>query len=342
MQSDGYQTYNDQRRDAFSAKYQYTASDQTTVTAFSSLMELNSNTPDQKGATRAQIAQFGDNFLMTGDPASPLYYGYNFYNIPTDLRVRRHRATSSATAGPSTTRSTRCGTTTSRTTTARPRSRATSGTDKLNAIGRSATCCRCPTSPSAASSAPDCGPSSPRPTATRRRPIHGPGSTRALPNFHEIVQHDDAAAVRRVSAAKMGNADDHARGEVRVLQAGLHPVRRQRQDRGQPERRAVRAARGRTTTRGCRRSTRITCCSPYWSVYGAVRQGPEHPADQHLRRAGGTRRRSMPKPILSDTAEVGSVWKARRATLDVDFYHIKLQNDYSSTFDPETGDTSTT
>ena len=55
------------------------------VTAFASLMNLNSNTPNQKGATRAQIAQHGDNFLMTNDPASPLYYGYNYYTIPTDF-----------------------------------------------------------------------------------------------------------------------------------------------------------------------------------------------------------------------------------------------------------------
>jgi iron complex outermembrane receptor protein len=85
MQSDGYQTYNDQKRDAFSSKYQYQASDNTSISAFASLMELNSNTPNQKGATRAQIAQYGDNFLMTGDPSSPLYYGYNFYKIPTDF-----------------------------------------------------------------------------------------------------------------------------------------------------------------------------------------------------------------------------------------------------------------
>jgi iron complex outermembrane receptor protein len=78
LKSDGYQTYNFQERKAFSAKYQYAASDRTAVTAFASIIDLRSNTPNQKGATRAQIAQFGDNFLMTGDPASPLYYGYNF------------------------------------------------------------------------------------------------------------------------------------------------------------------------------------------------------------------------------------------------------------------------
>ena len=48
---------------------------------------------------------------------------------------------------------------------------------------------------------------------------------------------------------------------------------------------------------------------------------------------------TLPKPILADTVQFGSVWKSRRATLDVDFYHINFQSDYSSTFDAVTGDT---
>ena len=78
-----YQTFNFQDRKAFSAKYQVSLSDDTVFTAFSSVMQLNSNTPNQKGSTRAQIQQFGDNFLMSGDPTSPLYYKFNFYSIPT-------------------------------------------------------------------------------------------------------------------------------------------------------------------------------------------------------------------------------------------------------------------
>src|SRR5689334_18426995 len=85
MKSDGYQTFNYQDRKAFSTKYQYTVNDTTAITAFSSVMQLNSNTPNQKGSTRAQIAQFGDNFLMSGDPSSPLYYKFNFYSIPTNF-----------------------------------------------------------------------------------------------------------------------------------------------------------------------------------------------------------------------------------------------------------------
>ena len=45
------------------------------------------------------------------------------------------------------------------------------------------------------------------------------------------------------------------------------------------------------------------------------------------------------KPILTDTVQCGSVWKSRRATLDVDVYHIAFQADYSSTLDLVTGDT---
>jgi iron complex outermembrane recepter protein len=48
---------------------------------------------------------------------------------------------------------------------------------------------------------------------------------------------------------------------------------------------------------------------------------------------------TLPKPILTDTVQFGSVWKSNRATLDVDFYHINFQNNYSSTFDPVSGDT---
>lgn len=85
MKSDGYQTYNFQRRNAFSAKYQYRVTPRTTITAFTSLGEVKSNTPDTKTPTRAQVAQFGDNYLMTNDRSQGNYYGYNFYHIPSDF-----------------------------------------------------------------------------------------------------------------------------------------------------------------------------------------------------------------------------------------------------------------
>ena len=85
MLSDGYQTYNYQKRVAGFIKYQYRLSDRTTFTLFSGLVDLWTNTPNLKGPSRAQIAQFGDNYLLSGDPSQPNYYGYNFYHVQTDF-----------------------------------------------------------------------------------------------------------------------------------------------------------------------------------------------------------------------------------------------------------------
>jgi iron complex outermembrane receptor protein len=85
MLSDGYQTYNYQKRLAGFIKYQYRLNDRTTFTLFSGLVDLWTNTPNIKGPTRAQVAQFGDNYLMSGDPSQGNYYGYNFYHVQTDF-----------------------------------------------------------------------------------------------------------------------------------------------------------------------------------------------------------------------------------------------------------------
>ncbi len=83
--SDGYQTDNKQKRDAGSLKYQYKITPQTVATAYVGIIDLWTNTPNFNGPTRAQAAQFGDNFLLNGNPASPLYYGYNYYHVQTDF-----------------------------------------------------------------------------------------------------------------------------------------------------------------------------------------------------------------------------------------------------------------
>src|SRR5215475_9195636 len=85
MKSDGYQTFNFQRRNAGSLKYQYLVSPKWVLTAFTSIVELKSNTPDTKVPTRAQVAKFGDNYLMVDDPTQPNHYKYNFYHIPSDF-----------------------------------------------------------------------------------------------------------------------------------------------------------------------------------------------------------------------------------------------------------------
>ena len=85
MLSDGYQTYNYQKRVAGFLKYQYRLTGRTTFTVFAGLVDLWTNTPNLKGPTRAQVAQFGDNYLLSGDPSLPNYYGYNFYHVQTDF-----------------------------------------------------------------------------------------------------------------------------------------------------------------------------------------------------------------------------------------------------------------
>lgn len=83
--SDGYQTYNYQKRVAGSMKYQYKLSDKTTITVFGGLVDLWNNTPKSNNPTRAQVAEFGDNFLLNNDPTSAYFYGYDFYHIQTDF-----------------------------------------------------------------------------------------------------------------------------------------------------------------------------------------------------------------------------------------------------------------
>ena len=85
MLSDGYQTYNYQKRVAGFIKYQYRLNSRTTFTVFSGLVDLWANTPNTKGPTRAQVAEYGDNYLMSDDPTQPNYYGYNFYHVQTDF-----------------------------------------------------------------------------------------------------------------------------------------------------------------------------------------------------------------------------------------------------------------
>jgi len=83
--SDGYQTYNYQKRVAGATKYQYRLSDKTQITVDFGMIDLWTNTPDWVAPQRSQVAQFGNNFLMNGDPSSPFYYGYSFYHVQTDF-----------------------------------------------------------------------------------------------------------------------------------------------------------------------------------------------------------------------------------------------------------------
>jgi iron complex outermembrane recepter protein len=102
LQSDGYQTFNHQTRNAGDVKVQYKFSDKTVLTGFSGVIWLDANTPNFT-ATRCQMfgtassytctgvlapfAGAGINFLLTNnsDPVNYLNNVYNYYHVPTDF-----------------------------------------------------------------------------------------------------------------------------------------------------------------------------------------------------------------------------------------------------------------
>jgi iron complex outermembrane recepter protein len=115
-QSDGYQTFNFQTRNAGDIQVQYKLSDKTTITGYSGVVWVDANTPNFN-ATRCQMfgqpannsyscalagtptglqpeTGAGLNFLNTNnsDPMLYLDYQYNYYHVPTDFEyVELHK-----------------------------------------------------------------------------------------------------------------------------------------------------------------------------------------------------------------------------------------------------------
>jgi iron complex outermembrane receptor protein len=335
MRSDGYQTYNYQKRDAFSAKYQF-ATDNTVLTAFSSVVDLHSNTPNQKGSTRAQIQQFGDNFLMTGDPSSALYYGYNFYHVPTNFEYFDLKANLGGGWSID-----------NKTYTMRYHNKqnyngvttitATSATDKLNSYWKVGNIV--PVSYVSDRGIFRTGLWSEYASTDRYQTPSDPRTwvDAALPNFHE----------------KFGTTtlQPYAEYQLRVapnltVTPGMK-LAYYKQDFTQF------ADNGKTVgnLNGAPYVQHAVdyhswlpsfdahyLVRPYWSMYGQYGKGQNIPPTS-IFDVQGALVATLPKPILTDTVQVGSVWKSNRATLDVDAYHIKFQNDYTSTTDPVSGDT---
>jgi iron complex outermembrane receptor protein len=86
MNSNGYETYNYQDRQALSFKYRYLVSSSTELTAVESYMDVKNNQLDAGAPTRAQVAQFGPNYLNSNDPTQSNYFGYNLYNVVTSFQ----------------------------------------------------------------------------------------------------------------------------------------------------------------------------------------------------------------------------------------------------------------
>jgi iron complex outermembrane receptor protein len=335
-QSDGYQTFNDIKVDAFSAKYQYAASADTTITAFSSVEDMNSNTPNQKGATRAQIQQFGDNFLMTSDPASPLYYGYNFYRVPTNfeyigvktnlgggwsiddkvytMRYHNQQNYNSVTAIST-----------------------TSAVDKLNAYWKVGN--YLPISYVSSLGIFRTGVWTEYADTNRYQIPSDPRTwiDAALPNFHEMFGTTSLQPFAEYEL-KLGSKLSVTPG---VKLAYYRQNFTQFADNGK----TVGSLNGAPSTQHVvdYHSWLPSADVHYllrssWSVYGQYGKGQNIPPTS-IFDVKGALVATLPKPVLSDTFQVGSVWKSNRATLDVDTYRVKLQNAYSATFDPVAGDT---
>jgi iron complex outermembrane receptor protein len=90
--SDGYQTFNYQQRTAATAKFNYKFSDKTYLTLISTVVVVDSHTPDSD-PTRQQIADHGLNYIMDGSQFNPdgtynsMYYQNFRYHVPTDFEI---------------------------------------------------------------------------------------------------------------------------------------------------------------------------------------------------------------------------------------------------------------
>src|ERR1700730_17404440 len=336
MRSDGYQTFNYQKRDAFSAKYQYSMSDNTTLTGFASVMELKSNTPNQKGATRAQIQQSGDNFLMSGDPTSPLYYKFNFYDVPTNFEYVGVRSIlGSGWSIDNKTYAMRYhnkqnynGLTTIS---------ATSATDKLNSYWKWGNLL--PVSYVSNAGIFRTGLWSEYASTDRYQTPSDPRTwvDAALPNFHEMFGTTTLQPFAEYQL-KLGSKLSVTPG---IKLAYYKQDFTQLADNGK----TVGNLNGAPFVKHAAEYHAWLpsfdahfLVQPYWSIYGQYGKGQNIPPtsvfDVKNAQVG-----TLPKPILTDTVQFGSVWKSRTVKVEIDLYRINFQSDYSSTFDPVSGDT---
>ena len=335
MKSDGYQTFNFQKRDAFSAKYQYAASDDTTITAFSSVMQLNANTPNQKGSTRAQVAQFGDNFLMVDDPTSPINYKFNFYSVPTNFEyfgVKTNLGHGWSIDDKTYTmryynKQNYNGVTTIS---------ATSATDKLNSYWKVGN--NLPLTYVSNTGIFRTGLWMEYASTDRYQTPSDPRTwvDAALPNFHEQFGTTTLQPYAEYSWKAAPNF---------TITPGVKLAHYKQDFTQYADGKTVGSLKGAPYVQhAVDYSTWLPSLDAhylvqsYWSVYGQYGKGQNIPPTS-IFDVAGAQVAVNPKPILTDTVQFGSVWKSNRATLDVDYYHINFQNDYSSTTDPVTLDT---
>jgi iron complex outermembrane receptor protein len=335
MQSDGYQTFNDQHRDAFSMKYQDAISDQTTLTVFGSFVDLRSNTPNFNGPTRAQIAQFGNNYLMSGDPTQPTYFGYNFYAVPTDFSYvglksnlghgwsiddktyiygyhnhQNYNSTSTISA--------------------------TSAVDKLNAYRTTGNLL--PLSQVSQWGTLRTGLWSEYSWTNRYQIPSNPqtGVDAVLPNFHEMFN--------TLILEPYAEYEFQIGQDLTVTPGVKFNYYSQNLTQLPDNGKTVGSLNGAASVSNAAayHSWLPTfnvhyMLQPTWSAYAQYAQGDTIPPTNVFDVKNGAVL-TIPKPTQATTYQVGSVWKATWISLDVDTFYITFQNGYSASIDPTSGE----
>lgn len=337
MKSDGYQTLNKQQRDAFSAKYQYAISADTAITLFGSYITVHANTPNVKGATRGDIAKFGDNYLLDTDPTKANFYGYNFYHVNTDFEYAglasnlgngwklddkaytyyyHNQQNYPGATVPTSTANTAANNT---------------GTDKLNGYRTYGNILRL--SQESAMGILRTGLWSELADTNRYQipsnPLTWVDST--LPNFHE--------SFKTTLLQPFVEYEFQVSPTLKITPGVKYSSYKQDLTQFADNGKTVGSLNGApsvghvATYHAVLPSIDIHyMVQPNWSAYAQFATGDEIPPTNvfDVKNASVT---TLPASIKSKTFQIGSVWKSEQFTLDVDAYHIKFDNAYSSTTD---------
>ncbi len=326
MTSDGYQTYNKQTRDAVSLKYQFAITDNTALTLFGSYIDLKANTPNTKGATRAQIAQFGDDYLLSNNPKQANYWGYNFYHVTSDFEYAG--LTSNLGGGWKLddklytyayhNQQNYNGSTIT----------ATSATDKLNSYRTYGNLLRLSQESSFGILRTGLWAEN---ADTNRYQIPSDPRTwvdSVLPNFHERFK---TTILQPFVEYEFQVAKD-----LKITPGVKYSSYRQDLTQYADNGKTVGNLGGLPSVEHAVTYNTVLpsfdvhyMLQPNWSVYGQYVVGDEIPPSSvfDVKNANVT---ALPSSIKSKTFQIGSVWKSDRFTFDIDAYHIKFDNAYSS------------
>ncbi|WP_295993791.1 TonB-dependent receptor [Rugamonas sp.] len=337
MKSDGYQTFNDQKRGAASFKYQNAINSDTTLTAFGSYLNLKNNTPSIKGPTRAQVAQYGNDYLLSADPTQANYYGYNFYNITTDFeyvglttnlghgwklddKLYTYRYWNKQNYDGTKVPASAANTTANQT-----------GVDKLNSYRTSGNLLRL--SDELALGTLRTGLWSDYARSYRYQYPSNPLNwlDNAVPNFSE---HYQTTTLQPFAEFEFAVTPD-----LKITPGVKYAHYKQAFDHLADNGGAVGPLNGAPDLRNTVQYHDVLpsldahyMVAPNWSLYGQYGTGDLIPPTSiyDVKNAAVA---AQPKPQFSKTYQVGTVWKSARYTLDVDVFHTKLDGAYSSSLD---------